>query len=43
MSKKKNLKRAGLILSVVCIVLLMTGCYSSKTDENREKETNKFE
>ena len=41
MSKKKNLKRAGLILSVVCIVLLMTGCYSSKTDENREKETNK--
>ena len=41
MSKKKKLKRAGLILSVVCIVLLMTGCHSSKINENKEKETNK--
>ena len=41
MRKKKNFKRTGLILGVVCLVLLMTGCYSTKTNENKEKETNK--
>ena len=41
MRKKKNFKRTGLILGVVCLALLMTGCYSTKTNENKEKETNK--